>query len=109
MLDVICNVDDEDEKGKFFISVYDEEFVCLEDFDLIKYVVILSIMCLIVFVFFIIFLSLIYVYRLEVKVLMYIYFGIYLFDKDDKDRKEVIDVLVFYVVDIIDWVMENIV
>lgn len=40
---------------------------------------------------------------------MYIYFGIYLFDKDDKNRKEVIDVLVFYVVDIIDWVMENIV
>lgn len=107
--DVTCNVDDEDEKGKFFISVYDEEFVCLEDFDSTKHVVIPSITCSIVLVLLIIFLSLIYVYRLEVKVLMYIYLGIHPFDKDDKDRKEVIDVLVLHAADTTDWVMENIV
>jgi Leucine-rich repeat (LRR) protein len=107
--DVTCNVDDEEEKGKFFISVPDEDFVCLEDFDSVKHVVIPTVTCSLALLVLVLALCLMYAYRLEVKVLMYIYLGIHPFDKDDKDGKEIIDVLVLHAPEMTDWVMENIV
>ncbi|XP_061165901.1 toll-like receptor 7 [Saccostrea echinata] len=107
--DITCNVDDEAEKGNFLIRIPDEDFVCLEDFDSVKHVVIPSVTSSLILVLLIILLCLMYVYRLEVKVLLYIYFGIHPFDKDDKDGKEIIDVLVLHAPDTTEWVMENVV
>ncbi|XP_062575134.1 uncharacterized protein LOC134237068 [Saccostrea cucullata] len=107
--DITCNVDDEAEKGNFLIRIPDQDFVCLEDFDSIKHVVIPSVTSSLILVLLIILLCLMYVYRLEVKVLLYIYLGIHPFDKDDKDGKEIIDVLVLHAPDTTEWVMENVV
>lgn len=49
-----------------------------------------------------------YIYRFEIKVLFYIYFGFYFFDQD-KDCKEIVDVLVVYLLVVMKWVMENVV
>lgn len=49
-----------------------------------------------------------YIYRLEIKVLLYIYLGFHPFDQD-KDCKEIIDVLVEHSPGSTKWVMENIV
>ena len=107
--DVTCNVDDENEKGKFFITVPDDEFLCLEDFDSVKHVIIPSVTCSVVLITIMILICLMYLYRLEVKVLLFIYFGIHPFDKDDTLGKEIIDVLVLHSEETTDWVMENVV
>ncbi|XP_062575132.1 uncharacterized protein LOC134237067 [Saccostrea cucullata] len=105
---VTCNVDEENGEGQQFIFVPDSEFVCLEDFDSHNKVLIPTVVSSLLLVLLIVIVSVIYVYRLEVKVLLYVYLGIHPFDQD-KDCKEVIDVLVVHSPYITDWVMENIV
>ncbi|KAK3093300.1 hypothetical protein FSP39_013850 [Pinctada imbricata] len=109
VLEVACNVDDEDENGKLFISVADDQFICKEDFDSMKHVVIPSVVCSIAIALLVVCICMIYVFRMEVKVLLYIYFGIHPFDKDEKDCNEEIDVVVVHSPMVTDWVTESIV
>lgn len=105
---VTCNVDKEHENGRQFLSVPDNEFVCLEDFDSYNKVLVPSVIASVVLVLMIITICLMYIYRLEIKVLLYIYLGFHPFDQD-KDCKEIVDVLVVHSPASTDWVMENIV
>lgn len=105
---VRCNVDKENEKGKKFISVPDEEFVCLVDFDSYNKVLVPSVIASVIAGLMIITICLMYIYRLEIKILLYIYLGFHPFDQD-KDCKEIIDVLVIHSPESTNWVMENIV
>lgn len=106
--DVTCNVDKENDDGRQLITVPDSDFVCLEDFDSFNNVLVPSTVCSLLLVALIITVCVLYVYRLEVKVLLYIYLGFHPFDQD-KDCKEVIDVLIVHSPEITEWVMENIV
>lgn len=44
---------------------------------------------------------LLYVFRFEVKVFIFFYLGIYLFDLDDDEGREFVDVFVIYVLGLI--------
>ncbi|XP_061184977.1 protein toll-like [Saccostrea echinata] len=105
---VTCNVDEKDGEGQKLIFVPDSDFICLEDFDSYNKVFIPTVVCSVLLVVLIVTVSVLYIYRLEVKVLLYVYLGFHPFDQD-KDCKEVIDVLVVHSPNITDWVMENIV
>lgn len=105
---VTCNVDKEHENGRQFLSVPDNEFVCLENFDSYNKVLVPSVIASVVLVLMIITICLMYIYRLEIKVLLYIYLGFHPFDQD-KDCKEIVDVLVVHSPAATKWVMENVV
>jgi Leucine-rich repeat (LRR) protein len=106
--EVTCNVDEENEDGRQMITVPDSDFVCLKDFDSFNKVFVPSIVSSIILVILIITACVLYIFRLEVKVLLYIYLGFHPFDQD-KDCKEIIDVLVVHSPDITEWVMKNVV
>lgn len=100
---VRCNVDKERGKGNQLF-----EFVCLEDFVSYNNILVPCLIASVVLVLMIITICLMYIYRLEIKVLLYIYLGFHPFDQD-KDCKEIIDVLVVHSPAATKWVMENIV
>lgn len=109
IVDVICNVDNESEQGIKFINILDVDFVCIEDYDFIKDGIILIIVSIFVVLLSLIGICLLYVFRFEVKVFIFFYLGIYLFDLDDDEGREFVDVFVIYVLGLIQWVMDNIV
>ena len=108
-LEVVCNVDDVNEEGKLFISVPDDQFICKEDFDSVKHVVIPSVVCSVAIALLVVCVCLVYVFRLEAKVLLYIYFGIHPFDKDERECNEEIDVVIVHSPLVTGWVMQNVV
>ena len=93
------------ESGKLFIEVKDSDFVCREEFNPVRDVVTpsVSITMLLLILFFI------YAYRHTLKVLMYIYFGIHPFDRDNDDPQEHIDCVIVHSDSTTDWIMDYIV
>ncbi|XP_060068915.1 protein toll-like [Ylistrum balloti] len=104
---IACNSHNDD--GEQFVGLSDNEFVCVEDFDSMKHVITPAVSSSLSLAVFLIALGLLYIYRLEMKVLLYIYCGIHPFDKDKKGGKEIIDAAVIHAAGITDWVMKNIV
>ncbi|OWF53602.1 Protein toll [Mizuhopecten yessoensis] len=105
--EISCNSQNDD--GKQFVSLPDKEFICVEDFDSVKHVITPVVSSSLSLAVFLVALGLLYIYRLEVKVLLYIYCGIHPFDKDKKGGKEKIDAVVIHGPGVTDWVMKNIV
>ncbi|XP_053403012.1 uncharacterized protein LOC123554932 [Mercenaria mercenaria] len=106
---VACKIENGD--GMRFTEVPDDKFICHEtpNFDEIRYVVVPSIVCSTVVVLALIFALLFYTYRLECKVLLFVYFGVHPFDKDSAKMNETIDCVVVHSGVETDWVMEKIV
>lgn len=102
MTEIICNTGKQDEEGRQFTLVPNNEFVCKQDFD-VWYAVIPSVAFLLV-----VLLVLIRFYRTEIKVLLYVHLGIHPFDKDTSDN-DVVDALVVHSPDLTDWTLQNIV
>ncbi|XP_033760840.1 protein toll-like [Pecten maximus] len=105
--DIACNSHNDD--GTQFVGLPDKEFICVEDFDSVKHVITPAVSSSLSLAVFLVALGLLYIYRLEVKVLLYIYCGIHPFDKDKRGGKEKIDAVVIHAPGITDWVMKNIV
>ena len=93
------------ESGKKFIEVKDSEFVCREEINSFRDVVILA-ASLAMLLFMLMFL---YAYRHTIKVLMYIYLGIHPFDRDNDDPQEHIDCVIVHSDSTTDWIMDYIV
>lgn len=107
--EITCNVADQSEKGRVFITIPDSDFVCLEEYDSLKDGIIPSLTSTGCTLAFILALSVLYVFRFEVKVLIFIYIGLHPFDLDEDNDREAVDVLVVHAPGITTWVMENIV
>ena len=104
---VSCNKDDDE--GQQVISVPDEEFICVEEFDEIKHVIIPSVFSSIAVSLMFVGVVLLYLYRMEVKVIIFIYTGFHPFDQDKNDIIEDVDALIVHAPSTREWVMENIV
>ncbi|KAL3847370.1 hypothetical protein ACJMK2_018285 [Sinanodonta woodiana] len=105
--DTKCN--DVKEEGRQFVSVSDDAFVCEEDIDSLRHVIIPTVTCTIILLAIITILVIIYTYRLECKVLIYIYFGVHPFDKDTTNKDEMVDAVIIHSGEQTDWVMDHIV
>nr|UTM63736.1 Twin-TIR-TLR [Cyclina sinensis] len=107
--EVACKI--ESEEGKRFTEVPDEKFLCHTDskFDEARYVIMPSIVCSTIVIIVLIFVILFYTYRLECKVLLFVYFGVHPFDRDSMEGQENIDCVVVHSGIQTDWVMEKIV
>lgn len=91
-------------------EVADEKFVCHQsDFDEIKHVILPAVVCSTVVVIMLIGAFVFYAYRLECKVLLFVYFGVHPFDKDTNNQHENLDCVVVHSGYETDWVMEQIV
>ena len=95
--------------GRKLVDVRDSDFVCKEEFESIRDVVITSVTCSVILCVIVISGVLIYAYRLECKVLMYIYLGIHPFDRDIDTLEESLDCVIVHSGATTDWVMNNIV
>lgn len=106
---VACKIENGD--GMLILEVPDGRFVCHEksNFDEIRHVVIPSIASSTVIICVLILTIIFYAYRLECKVLMFIYLGVHPFDNDSEKRNEDIDCVVVHSGLETDWVMEQIV
>ncbi|KAL3846855.1 hypothetical protein ACJMK2_017809 [Sinanodonta woodiana] len=102
-----CNV--KLEEGKHILSVPDDEFVCEEVFDSLRFVIVPTVTSTCVLVSVILLLVIVYAYRLECKVLIYIYFGVHPFDKDTTKMDEEVDAVIVHSEKLTDWVMHDIV
>ena len=91
--------------GKNFIEVIDSDFVCIETSDsLIDTIISTVVICLII-----ICCVIVYAYRLECKVLMYVYLGIHPFDRNVDKKEEHIDCVILHSEPKTDWILNNIV
>ncbi|XP_071165187.1 protein toll-like [Mytilus edulis] len=106
-MDVACAYGNEG--GHQLISVEDDKFICLEAFDTIKHVIAPSVSSSVCVLLFIVMLACGFVFRLELKVLIFIYFGLHPFDKDEKDEDEDIDCIIIHSKPLTEWVMEHVV
>ncbi|XP_052058974.1 protein toll-like [Mytilus californianus] len=106
-MDVACAYGNEG--GHQLISVEDDKFVCLEAFNTFKHVIAPSVSSSVSVLLFIVMLACGFVFRLELKVLIFIYFGLHPFDKDEKDENEDLDCIVIHSKPLTDWVMEHVV
>lgn len=103
-----CSTDDVD--GHVFVELRDEMFVCRTvEFDEMKHVVLPSIVCSVMGIMFVSLVIIIYTFRLEVKVLLFIYFGIHPFDDDENNVGEDIDCVIVHSGRQTDWVMDRLV
>ncbi|KAL3847368.1 hypothetical protein ACJMK2_018290 [Sinanodonta woodiana] len=105
-----CN--NKDSGGLEFVFVPNEEFVCEHSdspFDSIRNVIIPSVSTSITVCFLLALSIIIYTYRLECKVFMYIYLGLHPFDRDADNSEEEVDALIVHSGMLTDWVMKNIV
>ena len=95
--------------GKKIIDVEDSDFICpkLNNNDN-KYLV-PSVTCSVMVLLFGIVGAIVYTFRLECKVLMYVYFGFHPFDKRDDKVDENFDCVIVHSKAATDWVMKNIV
>ena len=96
-------------KGRKLVEVNDSDFICKEDFNSFQHVIVPSIICCVILFFLIILGVLVYAYRLECKVLMFVYLGVHPFDHDDNDLVENLDCVIVHSGATTDWVMDNIV
>ena len=106
-IDVTCAYGNEE--GRQFISVEDDKFVCLEAFDTVKHVIAPSVASSVCIMLFVIIMGSCFIFRLELKVLLFIYFGFHPFDKDEKDEDEDLDCVIIHSKLLTDWVLENVV
>lgn len=103
-----CKIEHED--GMLIREVADEKFVCHKnEFDELRYVVMPSIVCSTVVFILLIGAFVFYAYRLECKVLLFVYFGLHPFDKDLEDKNENLDCVIVHSGQETDWVMDQIV
>lgn len=109
IIDIKCNVDDENEKGRRFLNTPDFEFVCLEEYNSMKDGVIPSVSSSFAVLMCVLGLCILYLFRFEAKILMYVYLGLHPFDLDVDTNREPVDVLVVYFPGLTNWVIDNIV
>ncbi|KAL3846851.1 hypothetical protein ACJMK2_017805 [Sinanodonta woodiana] len=102
-----CN--NKQEEGRHIVSVPDDEFVCEEVFDSLRFVITPTVTSTFVLISVILILVILYAYRLECKVLIYIYFGVHPFDKDMANNDEEVDAVIIHSEHLTDWVMNQIV
>ena len=95
--------------GRKLIEVRDSDFVCKEEFNSIRDVIVPSVTCSVIMCLLVISGAFIYAYRLECKVLMYVYLGVHPFDRDDDELEENLDCVIVHSGAATDWVMNNIV
>lgn len=95
--------------GRKLIDVNDSDFVCKEEFDSVRDVIIPSVTCSVILCLLVISGVLVYAYRLECKVLMYVYLGVHPFDRDADSLEESLDCVIVHSGATTDWVMNNIV
>ena len=100
---ITCDIQNE---KKIITEITEDEFACSKDVNRHNYDP-LYISCMIIFLSVVLFF--LYVYRLECKVLLYIYFGLHPFDNKDEKRNEIIDCVIVHSSEMTDWVLENIV
>lgn len=100
------------EDGQVFVEARDDMFVCKSNvgqFDELKHVVLPSVVSSVLGVLIVSFIIVLYAFRLEVKVLLFIYFGLHPFDGDGQYTDEYIDCVIVHSGFQIDWVMEKLV
>ena len=91
--------------GRLIIEVKDSEFVCIDESDYYAIIITCSVItCLII-----IFSAFVYTYRLECKVLIYVYFGFHPFDRNEDNEEENIDCVIVHSETKTDWVINNVV
>ena len=93
-----------DKETKLLYETTDADFLCPEN-SIVYTPLVLGVVALLICVIIV----LLYLFRLECKVLLYIYFGLHPFDRKDETMNEVIDCLVVHCHADTDWVMGNIV
>ena len=95
--------------GRKLTDVDDSDFICIEKFDTVRDVIVPSVTCSVVLLFVLITGVVIYAYRMECKVLMYVYLGVHPFDRDADPSEEYLDCVIVHSGATTDWVMNNIV
>ncbi|XP_061184974.1 toll-like receptor 6 [Saccostrea echinata] len=106
---ITCNIDDQNEKGTKFVNIPDSDFICLDEYNTLKDLIIPISVSTLSIILIIIGICFIHLFSFEVKVLMFMYFGIHPFDLDEDEAREAVDVLVVHAPGLTNWVMENIV
>ncbi|XP_052783443.1 protein toll-like isoform X1 [Mya arenaria] len=108
---VTCNTLQND--GNIIVKVSKAKFVCkessLNEFDEIKHAVLPSIATFVTVCLVIIAITLIYSFRTEIKVLMFIHWGLHPLDNDTGNNAEEIDCMVVHKSSDSDWVLEKVV
>ena len=95
--------------GRKLTDVEDSDFVCAVEFDSVRDVIVPSVTCSVIVLALLISGVVIYAYRLECKVLMYVYLGVHPFDRDADPSEEYLDCVIVHSGATTDWVMNNIV
>ncbi|XP_021372079.1 toll-like receptor 6 [Mizuhopecten yessoensis] len=90
------------------LKVPTTEFVCKQDFNARKHVIIPATVSSLSVSLVLVVIALVCIYRLEVKVFLYIYLGIRPFDKEKKLTSKSIDLVVFHSPETQAWVTEHI-
>ena len=91
--------------GKTITEVKDSDFVCTNsDSYLVP-----SVTCSMVAVLLVTVGAIVYIYRLECKVLIYVYFGFHPFDRNNDKENETFDCVIVHAKGTTDWVMKNLV
>ncbi|WAR28536.1 TOLL-like protein, partial [Mya arenaria] len=108
---VTCNTLQND--GNIIVKVSKAEFICkessLNEFDEIKHAVLPSIATFVTVCLVIIAIALIYSFRTEIKVLMFIHWGLHPLDNDTGNNAEEIYCMVVHKSSDSDWVLEKVV
>lgn len=95
-----------------FVEVDDNQFVCKDkdpEFDELGRVIVPSVVSATIVVFLVCVCIAVYTFRLEIKVILFVYFGIHPFDDNDKFENENIDCVIVHSSLQTDWVMERLV
>ena len=94
------------EIGRTIVDVKDSDFVCAEkgNSQISTIIISTAVICLLI-----ICCVIVYAYRLECKVLMYVYLGIHPFDRNIDKKEENIDCVILHSETKTDWVLNNIV
>ena len=95
--------------GRKLTDVKDSDFTCVEKFDSVRDVIVPSVTCSVVVLLILITGVVVYAYRMECKVLMYVYLGVHPFDRDADPSEEYLDCVIVHSGATTDWVMNNIV
>ncbi|WAR28519.1 TOLL-like protein [Mya arenaria] len=100
-----------EEKTAAFVDVKDEDFICVDEthFDSFKHVLIPSLVCTVSGVLFILIAAMTYIYRVEIKVWLFIHFGIHPFDRTHASAIEHVDCTILHSESLTEWVMETLV
>ena len=95
--------------GRKLTDVKDSDFAFVEKFDTVRDDIVPFVTCSVVVLVILITGVIIYAYRMECKVLMYVYLGVHPFDRDADPSEEYIDCVIVHSEATTDWVMKKIV